>query len=236
MQRLLITIALSVLLTLLTGTASAQYIYTGSTSSQGLGFGSGAMPSDWMDMGPAFFIWSDEDKEQWTIRWSGRIIESPKTREMYKWNTRISYPTGTLTLDQKVRWDYYNAGHPYNDGEVFNPTEDLLYLDYAYAGDGFDGFNFSLSGDQAKALTFTFGVEDDGMPKIFGTDYEIYIDGNALSALTDDISGGVEITAHSPEPTTMILFGTGLLGLLGFGRKKFRLSRRQSVPKGNGYV
>jgi len=43
----------------------------------------------------------------------------------------------------------------------------------------------------------------------------------SVSTQTDDVTGGGDTASAVPEPATILLLGSGLLGLAGVGRKKF---------------
>jgi hypothetical protein len=70
-----------------------------------------------------------------------------------------------------------------------------------------------------KTLTYLFGtLEHVGSPAPVGT---YYSDG-WLSIAGNNIQRQAEINvAPVPEPATMLLLGSGLIGLAGYGRKKF---------------
>lgn len=78
----------------------------------------------------------------------------------------------------------------------YNPTSNVL--------------NFQINSPlQAYFLEYSGGT----------TDFGFYSSNNASGDVVDlEIGEGSPV----PEPTTMLLFGAGLVGLAGFGRKKFK--------------
>ena len=42
----------------------------------------------------------------------------------------------------------------------------------------------------------------------------------SVTTQTDDVTGGGGGVSHTPEPATILLLGSGLVGLAGVGRKK----------------
>jgi hypothetical protein len=63
----------------------------------------------------------------------------------------------------------------------------------------------------------------------------------ALTGITYSVSGfsvagDPPILNSVPEPTTMLLLGSGLLGLAGYGRKKFFKKINIQLSKGEGRV
>ena len=76
------------------------------------------------------------------------------------------------------------------------------------------GFSIDLSGFRTQTISLAWGVVWGGdMDDVAGTTASIY-----------DIDLGIDTTTNNnpvPEPGTVILLGIGLLGLTGYGRKKY---------------
>ena len=92
------------------------------------------------------------------------------------------------------------------------PTYSLIFSETSYAHLPFDGANPSRSfWDGSGYITPDLGTIN-GLPQSTGgTDILIQI-------------GGTSSIKVVPEPATMLLFGTSLLGLVGIGRRKLRHS------------
>jgi len=88
-------------------------------------------------------------------------------------------------------------------------------------------WDLSLQPDSFALATLSFTATAAGTGQISYLDSEITLgdfNGDSFDVV-NTIPLSFDITeapvAPIPEPTTMLLFGTGMLGLIGFGRKKF---------------
>lgn len=163
--------------------------------------------------------------------------------DLYTWTDNMSWDKGQYI----GMWDSYEYTHDITDGEdgfsgYLMGGDDIiwdysltLYLsdDYdrrvrteiafidqpGFIGDGFYNFNYenedfgwSLAGLISLNLT---GMLDVSVDSWFG---DFILDQSILVAHGDNGTGSAPV----PEPATLILFGSGLLGVVNFGRKKLR--------------
>lgn len=112
--------------------------------------------------------------------------------------------------------DYDDSG--YNDDPGLSPS----YVGGIYNGSGNAGsspvylatlsFTAAVAGTDTLAIEGIFDGWDQGL-------YYLYGDEDIVSSLDITINPGG--AAPVPEPATILLVGTGLIGIIGFSRKRF---------------
>ena len=161
-----------------------------------------AVPTTWTDT----IDWNPDEKiSMWSgLSYTHDITDDPGGFESYFMGGNDIIDSYSLTLSI------------YDDGGLCDWFEIARIDQPGVIGDGFYNFsqtseNFGWSIAGVLSLNFT-GMIDVTVSSWFG---DFYLDSSELVARGDNG------TAPVPEPATLLLLGTGLLGLVGIGRKKF---------------
>ena len=189
------------------------------------GTGDNGLPGADIAKGPGYYIWANNvDRTSWSVRWTGKNWVTGDSA-YYNWEGTIRFSnTEGIQGASKVLWED-------NDGTLeidHGIATDYIKFKTAKAGPHWDGFDFTITGNSGDHLTFML----DSTFLTSGND-GIYIGQDMVSVLDHcDSPAGFRpgssgeqrqfvVAAPVPEPATMFLLGSGLIGLAGFGRKKF---------------
>lgn len=167
-----------------------------------------------------YFIWADDAaRTSWHIRWSGdtNTKDTANTTSANYYFSGHIYLTGLGTQDTANTFEGYDLfSWDRNDALPFHSDQTMAYTAWANVFE--DGIDFTIAGDAVGALAFDLHIDPSG------TDY------TSPTPIADFINIGADgehpgsedfrVAAPVPEPGTMILLGSGLLGLAGLGRKK----------------
>jgi len=211
---------------LLTGNALAEPTFTGDPYAD-WGTGEKYPPDD--NEGAGYYIWAnDAERTSWSIRWSGQTSDP-----IYTWSGDIVFSDNHgITGYTLVSWD----GGDYADDPIGaypsaitdNGSTDTLTFGDNTAGPSWDGIDFTVAGNTGDTLTFNlyssfFDSANEG----------VYIGDGMVSVIDDcDTTDGFrsedggdhyrhfKIGAPVPVPAAVWLLGSGLIGLIGIGRRR----------------
>jgi len=159
-----------------------------------------------------------QDGGDFTARTSDDVGESPITlaNEVYMDNVEYIFEHNVNTMISRYTNIYYDSRNHVIEYQLATPTSYTQY--FHYRADAIDIHMMSRDYD-----TQTSGTADWGY---------IYVQtGSAAGAGIvnyTNIQSSIEALDPVPEPATMLIFGTGLVGLVGFRIRKKKLQERNN--------
>lgn len=176
------------------------------------------MPSYTPGFDLGYYIWADDaNRHQWHLRWSGDTKAEGNEGANYLFS-------GTVFLTSKVLDGVTDTTNVLASSTFSFDSNDTAYTTdttagyFAFASTGHDGFDFEILGNEPGYIGFDLHIT-----KLTAAGTTPAPISNFVKIGQSGMAGSEDflIAAPVPEPASLILFGIGLVGLAGVGRKKF---------------